>query len=235
MVRCRLDACARGFILALATLALSTGQAYAQGSWTSADNYQGQDFVNTGGYMMIGGLTGFEFFQRDGGQEFDSSFGFVLKGGARFNPYLAAEIEGNFLSGFDTVVNVAGNPNVPPGVNALALTVDGGNVMANVVAYFPLGRVQPKAIVGLGGMWARLRSTNPVGTVCGGGFFWYCTGAYAQLGSSGGFAMRFGGGVDVYLSEDWALVLESTYVKPFGSIEELTYLNLNWGVRFDFD
>lgn len=212
--------------------------AQANDPWTSGSSYRGHDYVNTGGYMVIGGLTAFETFQNDFGQQFDTSFGFVLKGGARLNPFLALEVEGNFISGFDTLVNISNNPNFPgsglPPV--VGLTVDGGNIMGNVVAYLPLGRIQPKAIVGLGGMWARLRSTNQVGVVCGPSFYyyWYCTGAYAQLGSTGGFVMQFGGGVDVVLGDNWALVIESTYVKPFGSIEDLTYVNLNWGVRFDF-
>lgn len=207
--------------------------------WNSSTNYRGHDFVNLGGYMMIGGLTAFETFQRDFGQEFDNSMGFMLKGGARVHPFLAFEVEGNFISGFDTQVNISNNPNFPTsGLPPLVgLTVDGGNITGNIVAYLPLGRIQPKAIVGLGGMWARLRSTNQVGVVCGPSFYyyyWYCTGAYAQLGSTGGFVMRFGGGVDVTLGDNWALIIEATYVKPFGSIDELTYVNMNWGLRFDF-
>jgi len=219
---------------------LAAGPAVAQGAdpWTSQSSWQGHDHVRTGGYVVIGGLTAFETFQNDSGQDFDNSFGFVLKGGGRINPYLALEVEGNFISGFDTVVDISGNPSfpgsgLPPQVG---LTVDGGNITGNAVLYFPLGRLQPKAIVGLGGMWARLRSTNQVGVVCGPSFnfYWYCTGAYAQLGSTGGFVMRFGGGFDLQLGDEWALVVESTYVKPFGSVADLTYVNLNWGLRFDF-
>ena len=222
-------------IAVAAAVVLVAAPAGAQRSF--GDNFRGQDFVNTGGYMVLGGLTGFEVFQADGGQQFDNSLGFVLKGGARFNPYIAAEVEGNFLSGFDTVIDLTQIPGgVPPGLPPfVGLTVDGGNITANAVVYFPLGRIQPKAILGVGGMWARLRTTNAVTVVCGGGFYWYCRGAYAQLGSNGGFVMRYGGGADVYIGEDWALTLEASFVQPFGGIEELRYVNLNWGVRFDFD
>jgi hypothetical protein len=217
--------------MAIGILVVGPGAAQAQGNWS------GDDYVNLGGYMVIGGLTGFEAFDGDGGQDFDSSFGFVLKGGARLHKNFAAEIEGNFLSGFDTTVDLQGNPAVPPGFPPFAnLTIDGGNVTLNAKAYLPLGRIQPNAIVGLGGMWSRLRSTYPVTVVCGPSywFYWYCSGAYARLASDGGFVMRFGGGVDVQMGEQWALVVDATYVMPFGSIEELSYVNLNWGVRFDF-
>jgi len=223
--------------MTLGVLVIGPGVARAQESWSGQNTFSGHDYVNTGGYMMIGGLTGFEAFSGDGGQDFDSTFGFVLKGGARFNPYIAAEVEGNFLSGFDTVVNLTNNPAIPAGFPpSVALTLDGGNVTVNAKAYFPLGRFQPNAIIGLGGMWTRVRSTYPVSVVCGPSFYfyWYCTGAYAQLASGGGFVMRFGGGVDVQLGDTWALVVDATYVKPFGSIEEFSYVNLNWGVRFDF-
>jgi hypothetical protein len=223
---------------AICILFTSQGVAAAQDDYWGSGTPRGDDHVNLGGYLMIGGLTGFETFQRDGGQDFDSSFGFVLKGGARLHRNFAAEVEGNFLSGFDTVVDLRNNPGIPAGFPPFAaLTVDGGNVTVNAVAYLPLGRIQPKAIVGLGGMWARLRSTYPVGVVCSPSYYfyyWYCADTYAQLASRGGFVMRFGGGVDFQIGDDWALVVDATYVKPFGDVEALTYVDLNWGIRFDF-
>ena len=73
-------------------------------------------------------------------------------------------------------------------------------------------------------------------TVCGPGWYWgwWCTGAYARLADGGGFVIKGGGGVDLSISEDWALTVEATYVKPFGTLAEFHYLNLNWGIRFNF-
>jgi len=231
---------ARALVVGITIGLLVTGPGTAvaaQDAWSSQSSWRGKDHVNLGGYLVIGGLTGFEAFQRDGGQSFDGSMGFVLKGGARVHPYFAAEVEGNFLSGFDTVVNLTNVPSPPAGLPpAVGLTIDGGNVTVNAKAYLPLGRIQPHATVGLGGMWARLRSTYPVTVVCTPSwyYYWYCNGAYARLASGGGFAMRFGGGVDLQVTDDWALVVEAAYVRPFGEIEDLSYVNLNWGVRFDF-
>jgi hypothetical protein len=216
--------------------------ASAQGSWADGSTYSGNDFVNTGGYMIIGGLTGFSNFDDPNNvppPQWDASFGFVLKGGARLNPFLAFEAEFDYLSGFDALVDISGLPQfpgsgLPPQV---ALTLDGGNVTANAVVYFPLGRFQPKGIVGLGGMWAELRTTNVTSTVCYPGWYWYgwyCTGAYTNVGNEGGFVMRFGGGADLYLTDTFALTVEATYMLPFGSISALAYTNLNWGAKFDF-
>ncbi|MBW2231722.1 MAG: outer membrane beta-barrel protein [Deltaproteobacteria bacterium] len=226
---------ARVFVLVGGIVAMIAGAANAQ-------NYSGHQWVDTGGYLFLGGMTAWENFEDTGNigdprpaADFSTSLGFTIKGGYRFMPYLAAEVEGNFLSGFDTLVNVpAGQPpGVPP---VFPLTVDGGAITFNALAYFPLGRIQPHAIFGLGGNWMNLRTTYPVATVCSPSWYywWYCRGVYAQLRDGGGFVIRAGLGLDVNVSEDWAIVVDATYVKPFGDLESLPYINMNWGVRFNF-
>lgn len=210
-------------LAALVALAVSTAHA---GSWT------GNDYVNTGGYLVIGGLTAFDDFQLNAAPPIGASLGFVIKGGYRFLPYLAAEVEGDFLSGFDAVVQTPAGSGVAP----FALTVDGGAVTANALAYFPLGRIQPHAIVGLGGSWNQLRTTNPVGFTCSPSYYWwwYCTGVYARLADGGGYVMRFGAGVDLYAAKDWAVNVDGTYVLPFGDLADLPYWQLNWAIKFAF-
>ena len=46
--------------------------------------------------------------------------------------------------------------------------------------------------------------------------------------------MKFGGGLDYYVTRDWALVLDAAYVLPFGDLEDLRYISFNWGFRFNF-
>jgi opacity protein-like surface antigen len=224
---------ARLLVLAAATLTMTTGAANAQ-------NFSGNQWVDTGGYLFLGGLTAWENFEDTDnfgdptpGADFSTSLGFTIKAGYRFMPYLAAEVEGNFLSGFETDVLVPQSLPLPP---VLALTVDGGAITFNALAYLPLGRIQPHAIFGLGGSWMNLRTTYAVATVCSPswGWYWYCRGAYARLADGGGFVIRGGAGVDFYVSEDWAITVDATYVKPFGTLESLPYVNMNWGIRFTF-
>jgi hypothetical protein len=215
-------------------LFVAAGVASAKGSFT------GNDWVDTGGYLFLGGLTAWDEFDDTGNYgdpqpsaNFDASLGFTIKGGYRFLPYQSAEVEGNFLSGFQTTVYPPAGSGLPP---AFPLTIDGGAITFNALGYFPLGRFQPHAIFGIGGSWMNLRSTNTVGTVCSPGYYyyWYCRGVYLQLRNGGGFVLRGGAGIDFYVSEDWAVVVDATYVKPFGDLERLPYWNMNWGIRFTF-
>lgn len=190
-----------------------------------------QDYAAPGGYLILGGLNAFQHFSNTGGNDFTDSWGFEMRGGYRMNPFLALEVGGDFLSGFET------NAFVQQTGRREALTIDGGNITANAKVHLPwFGRLQPYGMFGLGGQWARLRSTYQTGTVCGPGFnfYWYCTGTYAQLGNAGGFVMKFGGGTDFWITEDWGLTIDATYVMPTGSLEDVPYTNLGWGVKFKF-
>lgn len=50
----------------------------------------------------------------------------------------------------------------------------------------------------------------------------------------GGFAVKFGAGVDFYISESFGLMLEAAYNLGTGDLEEFNYTGLGWGlfVRF---
>lgn len=182
-----------------------------------------------GPYMIIAGLNSFEHFQ-DTGEDFTNSWGFAARGGYRLNKWLAVEGALEFLSGYD--VNVALAP-PPPGASA-DLTVDGGNGGANVKLYAPwFGRLQPYGLLGIGGMWAELRTTYPTGYVCD-PIYWYCSGTYTQLGHEGAFLAKFGGGAEFWLSQDFALVVEAAFNLPTGDLKDLRATNLIWGGVFRF-
>jgi len=46
------------------------------------------DFTDTGGYIVLGGIYGFEDFQDIEAASVDDSWGFEFRGGYRFNDYL---------------------------------------------------------------------------------------------------------------------------------------------------
>ena len=107
--------------------------------------------------------------------DFDNSLGFQMRFGVRGHKYLALELEGDFISGFDVDVPpiVTGEPLATRG----KLSADGGNVTVNARVYFPLGRFQPYGLVGIGGNWMRLRSRYDTGVTCQpswGWGYWCC-------------------------------------------------------------
>ncbi|MEE3328628.1 MAG: outer membrane beta-barrel protein [Myxococcota bacterium] len=198
-------------------------------SLAGAEDPEKGDFVNTGGYIVLGGVTAFDNFQNTPSDfNFDTSLGFMLRGGYRIDRIFAVEAEGNFLSGWDT------DNTVIAGTDATDFTLDGGVATLNALAYLPLGRFQPHVMVGLGGMWAQLRTSSPTQEICGPNEYWFCKSTYSQLGHSGSFVMKFGGGVDFYVTRDWAIVLDAEYVLPFGDLEDLRYTSFNWGFLFNF-
>jgi len=85
-------------------------------------------------------------------------------------------------------------------------------VAANARYYFLTERVQPYAALGMGGMFANA-SPGP---------------------DEGAFAVRFGGGLDYYISESWGLTGEFAYNLATGDLDDLNYMTLGWGAFLRF-
>lgn len=188
-------------------------------------------FSDPGAYLTLAGMNGFEHFQ-DAGEDFDNSWGFVIRGGYRFNRFLAFEGALEFASGYE--VDIEAEPPVVPVPVTVPLTIDGGTGTGNVKLYAPwFGRIQPYGLVGIGGQWARLRSTYTTGWSCSPGF-WYCQGTYTKLGNAGAFTSKFGGGIELWLSDDMAIVVDAAYNLPTGDLKDLRSTTLAWGAVFQF-
>lgn len=94
--------------------------------------------------------------------------------------------------------------------------IDGWSLTANAKAYVLTGRIQPYALVGVGYI-------NTGGSA----------GNHPAAASTGdGTLMRFGIGMDVCLGEHWAIGPELAYDLPFGSAEDLDYMDVSIGVRY---
>jgi len=185
-----------------------------------------EDYCDPGWYIILGGLTGFEQFQDTGEADIGTTLGFELRGGYRVLKYFAAEGEFDFLSGFRLRTN---DPNVGD------LEVDGTVFTANVKGFLPFGRFQPYGLVGLGGMYARVRTAEAVGQTCTvGPYGWWCSGVYGRLEDGADFVARLGGGFDVFVTEQIAITLDASYLLPFDRLEELRYISFNWGAKFKF-
>jgi len=57
------------------------------------------DYTIPSAYFFLGGLNAFQDFEDTRGLEPDNSLGLDVRAGWRINDFLAAEIEGNFISG----------------------------------------------------------------------------------------------------------------------------------------
>ena len=97
-------------------------------------------------------------------------------------------------------------------------------VTANVKGYFLTGRYQPFLLVGGGGMTAesKVKLQSPGGGVAS---------ASERLN---GFAMRFGGGIDLYATKHVVVSVGADYVLPFSDLEDLDYVSIGWGFEYRF-
>ncbi len=188
-------------------------------------------WTDPGAYITLMGVNIFEHFD-DTGQDFDNSWGFDIRGGYRINKWFAVEGQLEFVNGHEVEIDL--EPAGYPAGTTAYLTVDGGNGGLNGKLYAPwFGRIQPYALAGIGGQWARLRTTYPTGFVCD-PIFWWCTGTYTKLGNSGAFLAKFGGGADFWFSEDMAAVVDATFNLPTGDLKDLRSTSLSWGFVFRF-
>lgn len=88
--------------------------------------------------------------------------------------------------------------------------VDGFVVTANGKLFLPLGRVEPWLMPGVGVL------------------------DIDRNGRREGFAFRFAGGLDTYLTPHVALYLEAAYLQPTGDVQDFAYATFGGGVLFRF-
>jgi opacity protein-like surface antigen len=206
-------------------LALAVGVACALGARPAV---AASDTSRPGAYVGLGGVYAFHWFaghayDRDlggtaGRVTTSGSPGLNVRAGYRARPWLAAEIEYEWLEGFRN--DVAGS-NVATLASHM-LTLNGKLV------YPGWGWIQPYALGGMGfSIWeARDRSGSGAGLDA----------------TSAGFAGRIGLGVDAWLSEHWlldlglAIALSTTEIENSlgGDLDNLFYVPIQLGVRYRF-
>jgi len=163
------------------------------------------DYAATGPYLGVGAAFAWDNFDEILGElDPDVAFGFDAWGGYRFLSFLAAELQIEYLNGFDTKHN--------PGfeIEGQAVTFTG-----NLKAYLPLDRFQPFFLAGVGLGYVEL-------DVAG-----------IEI-SDTELAARFGGGFDFYLTDALALQLSSSYVLQTGYLDGLDYVSLIAGLQYRF-
>jgi opacity protein-like surface antigen len=140
--------------------------------------------------------------------ETDTTAGFKLYGGYRLNPHFALEAEFEMLPEAD--VDIDGLGKIAE-LQTWALT---GNAKV-----FPLtGRTQPYALIGIGIQGVEFEDSVGAGL--------------SQTES--GFAVRFGGGLDFYITENVVASAGVDYVLPTGDVEDLDYVSFGAGIQYRF-
>lgn len=198
------------------------GAAYAQ---------EEADFGRTGFYIGVGGavtalMDAEERLEDDlpvGGLadvDVSPSFGVNGRGGYRFHPHFAAELEVDWHSPFDVDYSIGTEDIVKAELEPLVFT-------ANTKGYLFKDRFQPYAVIGIGVMTAEFEVTeidieDPVGF------------AVKDSERSTGFAARFGGGADLYITEHVVINAEIRYVLPTGAAESFDILSFGWGLQYRF-
>ena len=183
---------------AAAALSLMVGSALAD------EEEIEHQWMDTSIYVQAAGTVAFEEFEK--GTEGNNSIGFDIVAGLRVTPWLAGEVQFEWLDGMDPDIDGSGKlggVNWATTVNARAYpTTD----------YFMEGRLQPYLLVGIGASSFR-----------------------TERGREIGFATRWGVGVDTYVTEKIALTVGASYLWSIGTpVRDLNYVSLNWGAMYRF-
>ena len=196
-------------------VAVVASAAHAQTTYTRSESSYTESqsdwdvYNRPGPYVGVGGsymISGFQDGARGG--DFGDTLGFNVRGGYRLNEYWA--FEGLYEYG-DTF----GAHQVVPGAEIQTNTFMGG---AKLIV--PLGRFQPylsgsAGFVNGNADKALRRNTN-----------WDVDGT--------NFAGRFGGGVDLFATENVAIFLDASYTMPIHEVSDLYYFSFGWGAKYVF-
>jgi hypothetical protein len=187
----------------------------------------GDDYARSGAYLGIGGTYAFRWVPGD----FDNDLGgpntvrakntggLNVRGGYRVNSWFAAELEYEWLDGFDVTIE-GGNG---------GFTLQSHVITANGKFLYPgWGRFQPWLLAGVG--MAIQEAEDRSGLAAG------------LDGSSVGFAARAGLGLDTYLTESWLLnfgfegVINTVKIDNSigGDLSQFWYIPVQIGLQYRF-
>lgn len=157
-----------------------------------------------GWYLGLGGGYTKELF--DGGDASDGGF-VQLRAGYHLLRYAALEFQLEYSPKFD------GKSGQWAGVD-IATWATWLSIKGYPTAPWT-GPVQPFAMIGVAWMWERL--TGP---------------AVNNSIEEGGFASRFGGGLDFYLTRNVVITAEAAYVLPTGELDDLNQVQIGGALQY---
>ena len=169
------------------------------------------------------------------------AFGFNVRGGYRFHPHFALEVEYEWIEtdGFPVLVGIS---EIGEKLSFDFATIEYRRpewvVTVNPKVYLNKGRAQLFVMVGMGAMKGSIEpGENPVASGLGGNPV-----PIAGLGPQRGgpvedtvFTWRFGGGMDFYLTEHIVMEVAADYVYPMGSLQNvIDYVSISLGLQYRF-
>jgi opacity protein-like surface antigen len=149
-----------------------------------------------------------EFDSTDDFSDFNDAIGVDFWIGFRPWRYLALEGQLTYLDGFDTELEI-------PGFFPISVDFEVYALSANLKLYPFDGWFQPFVVAGIGG--ARIEAK-----------------ANGNTSSEDGSIYRFGGGVDIYFTKGFAVVLGGDYVLTGGDIDGADIIEIKLGLQYKF-
>ena len=146
----------------------------------------------------------------DTNPKFGNSGGIDFRAGYRAFSRWAFEFDYQWQAGFDSK-----NSSIDP-----LLEIDTHLLSLNTKFFLLTGRWQPYALLGAGLLIFNSEIVDD--------------GFKKPWDVSVGFAPRFGGGVDFWINEDWALMLEGTYIVPVGVLDGANMGSVGTGFQYRF-
>ncbi len=203
----------RTIVAGLATAAL-TSLVCASFALTAGEDAKQDEFARRGWLIGVAGSYAIETFESDLQDavgfsvdlSVDNSLGLNGRVGYRCHRWLSAEVEVEWLNGFDVSAPGSATIDVEPLV-----------VTTNLKGYFLTGRYQPFLLVGGGVMTAEFKSRGVPGSI-----------------TLNEFTMRFGGGIDLYATKNVVVTVGADYVLPFDDLKDLDYISIGWGFEYRF-
>lgn len=222
------------------------------------EDTSGEDFDRTGFFVGVGGAYAGENFgvrpvndiadifsnrQVDGdffypGPEAvgrsDDTWSVSGRGGYRCHPRYSIGATLEYFGGFDTDWSGAtgmGSDDIDMFVGAV-----------DIKGYLATGRIQPFLLLGGGTMTVQTKVTNPtavqksteVTPPTDPQTFLPNRGPVIQSRSYQDFVFRFGGGIDVYATENVVVNVGATYLLPMGVVKTLDLFTIGGGIEYRF-
>lgn len=186
------------------------------------------DFARPGGYVALGGNYGLQDFGGPGGRKGRNGDGAGLDArlGRRVNKWFGVEFFFDWTTNFSVSAPAKVQTSFPVKPTNTKIQDIETYLYGISGKFYPLhGRVQPYVVAGMGGLTS---SSNIPGSIAA------ANGLSSSSQVDTGFIGRAGLGLDVYITENFVVEIEGTYVMPTGPVNDLWFALLGGNLQYRF-